>query len=297
VVAGSSIAALVATNSGTPGSRRRRAGGILRPTVITLLLLLLLAAVPRPSLATNVADVKARGKLVVLAYPDAHNPFLARKAPGQFEGVDVSILRSFAVALGVPLEVREITSFDDLLPSLLRGDGDIVAGGFSITAERRQRVDYSIPYFPVAIMVIARKDSGIRTVLGISGKRGAAVPGTTHDGLMREMGIVPSHALLRSGLAYEALHANAADFAFVDSTSGMVSLEKFPDLFLVGMLPKADYYAFAMTKGSDLRPVLDRHLAAIRTRGLLYELFKRHLGPSAVALYELFKKSTGGALP
>src|SRR5205823_9478820 len=138
--------------------------------------------------------------------------------------------RTFAVSLGVPLEVREIARFDDLVPALLRGEGDVIGGGFSITPERRQRVDYSVPYFPVAIMVIARKDSGIRSVQGITGKRGAAVLGTTHDALMREMGITPAFFLERSGLAYEALQGNRADFAFVDSTSGVVSLEKFPEL-------------------------------------------------------------------
>lgn len=259
------------------------------------MLLLLLPTVPRGAHATTTADVKTRGKFVVLCYPDAHNPFLARLGPGRFDGVDLSILRSFAVSLGVPMEVREIVRFDDLVPSLLRGDGDVIAGGFSITAARERLVDFSIPYFPVAIMVIARKDSGIKSVDEITNKRGAAVTGTTHDSLMREMGIVPSFELERSGLAYEALQKNQADFAFVDSTSGVVSLDKFPELTIVGMLPKADYYGFAVTKGSDLRGAIGRHLADIRQKGLLYKLFERHLGRKAVELYELFKKSTGGA--
>jgi ABC-type amino acid transport substrate-binding protein len=265
------------------------------PGLAAVVALLLVTVLPRDARATTIADVKARGRLVVLCYPDANNPFLARLGPGRFEGVDVSILRSFAVSLGVPMEVREIHRFDDLVPSLLRGDGDLVAGGFSITPARERLVDFSIPYFPVAIMIVARKDSGIHGVDGLAGKRGAAVPGTTHDALMREMGIVPAYALERSGLAYEALQRNDADFALVDSTSGVVSLEKFPSLVRAGMLPKADYYGFAVTKGSDLRAALGHHLADIRHRGLLYKLFERHLGSDAVELYELFKKSTGGA--
>jgi ABC-type amino acid transport substrate-binding protein len=265
--------------------------------VLGAALLLALLAASSPAGATGLQDVKARGRLVVLCYPDAHNPFIRRDEPGHFDGVDIAILRSFAVSLGVPFEVREIKRFDDLVPSLLRGDGDIVAGGFSITPARQKIVDYSVPYFPVAIMVIARKAAGIHSIQGLVGKRGAAVTGTTHDGFMREMGIVPAYALERSGLAYEALQRNDADFAFVDSSSGVVSLDQFPDLMLVGMLPNADYYGFALTKGSDLRAPLDRHLVDIRKRGLLYNLFKRYLGPKAVELYELFKKSTGGRLP
>ena len=267
----------------------RRASGARRAVVALLLTALCTTAAG----ATHVADVKARGKLVVLVYPDANNPFFAKLGPGRFDGVDVSILHGFAASLGVPLEIKEVPRFDDLLPSLVRGEGDVVAGGTSITAEREKLVDFSVPYFPVAVMVIARKDAGITTVAGISGKRGAAVPGTTHDTLMREMGITPAHRLQRAGFAYDALQANRADFAFVDSTSGVVSLDKFPALTLVGMLPKADYYGFAVSEGSDLRPELDRHLATIRRQGRLYRIFERHLGQRAVELYELFRTSTG----
>jgi ABC-type amino acid transport substrate-binding protein len=112
---------------------------------------------------------------------------------------------------------------------------------------------------------------------------------------MREMGITPAFALQRSGLAYEALQADQADFAFVDSTSGVVSLDRFPDLVLVGMLPNADYYGFALAPGSDIRAALDGHLALIRRQGRLYKLFERHLGAKAVELYELFRKSTSNA--
>jgi ABC-type amino acid transport substrate-binding protein len=245
--------------------------------------------------ATTLADVAARQRLVVICYPDANSPFLFRKPDGAFDGVDVSILHSFAVSLHVPLEVRPIARFDDLIPSLVRGDGDIVAGGFSITPAREALVDFSAPYFPVAIMVIARRDSGIRTLDGLVGKRGAAVPGTTHDSLMRERGLTRSLDLARSGDAYDALQANRADFAFVDSTSGAVSLDRYPGLVLAGMLPVADYYGFAVAKGSDVRAALDHHLAAIRRQGLLYKVFERHLGHKAVELYELFKKTTGGA--
>jgi ABC-type amino acid transport substrate-binding protein len=258
-------------------------------------MLLLAAGSSWAAHATTLADVKARGKLVVLVYPDTDSPFLARVAPGRFDGVDFSILRGFAASLGVTLEIREIVRYEDLLPSLARGDGDVVAGGVSITSEREELVDFSVPYFPVAIMVIARRQAGIGSVEGIADKRGAAVPGTTHDSLMRGMGIVPAHQLARSGLAYEALQRDLADFAFVDSTSGVVSLEKYPGLVLVGMLPKADYYGFAMAPGSDLRPPLDAHLSLIRRQGRLYELFDRHLGHHAVELYELFRSSTSGA--
>jgi ABC-type amino acid transport substrate-binding protein len=253
-----------------------------------------LLATSSPGLA-SLASVHARGKLVVLCFPDTNSPFLSKRGSGQYGGVDVDVLRSFAVGLHVPLVVREVKSFGELLPAIARGDGDIAAGGLSITAERQKVVDFSRPYFPVAVMVIARRDRGIRSIGDLRGKRGAAVPGTTHEALMRGRGVTPSVSLSHAGEAYEALRDDRADFAFVDSTSGVVSLDRYPGLVLVGMLPTADYYGFAVAKGSDVRGALDRHLGQIRQQGLLYNIFSRELGPQAVKLYELFRQSTGGA--
>src|SRR5207244_8502432 len=112
---------------------------------------------------------------------------------GSHDGVDVSILRSFAVKLGVKLEIRETPHFDDLLAAVARGEADVAAGGLSITPERQQVVDFTKPYFPVAIMVIARRGSGIAKLADLAGKRGAAVPGTTHAELMRGTALVNAH--------------------------------------------------------------------------------------------------------
>jgi len=248
-----------------------------------------------PAAASSRADVRAHGKLVVLCFPDTNSPFLSKRAGGEYGGVDVAILRSFAVGLHVPLVVQEVKTFGELLPALARGDGDVAAGGLSITPERQKLADFSRPYFPVAVMVIARRDKGIKTVDDLAGKRGAAVPGTTHEALMRQRGVTPTVALAHAGEAYQALRDDRADFAFVDSTSGVVSLDRYPGLVLVGMLPTADYYGFAVARGSDLRGALDHHLAQIRQQGLLYSIFTRELGPQAVKLYELFRQSTGGA--
>jgi ABC-type amino acid transport substrate-binding protein len=284
-----------------PGQRldRRLLSPRSRPGTRRLAVLLLFAglATARHAEATTVADVTAHHQLVVLCFPDTNSPFLSRDKPGSYAGVDIAILHSFAARLHVPLVVHEVPTFTELLPAIARGEGDVAAGGLSITPERERIVDFSRPYFPVAIMVIARKGRGIKTLDDLAGKRAAAVPGTTHDTLMRQRGIVPAYALTRAGEAYQALADDKADFAYVDSTSGVVSLERYPKLVLVGMLPAADYYGFAVAKGSDLRGELDRHLAQIREQGLLYSIFTRELGAQAVKLYELFRQSTGAPNP
>jgi polar amino acid transport system substrate-binding protein len=276
-------------NRAASSLRRRRCGlGILIAAAWIAF------AGPLTAAGSDVARVQQRGKLVVLCFPDGTSPFL-RTIPGGYEGVDVSVLRSFATKLGVTLEVREVRSFPDLMPALNRGEGDVAGGGFSITESRRKVVDFSRPYFPLSIQVIAHRAAGISGLAELAGKRAAAARGTTHEQMMAEMGIKPALTLARAGEAYAVLRRRQADFAFVDSTTGLVNLDSYPELMLVGMLPKADYYGYAMRRGSDLKPALDAHIAEIRRVGLLYRIFERYLGPKGIEMYELFKNTTPGA--
>jgi ABC-type amino acid transport substrate-binding protein len=123
------------------------------PVALSLLIVAVGARAGDPPTST-VASVKARGKLVMLCFPHQDNGFISvnlgagpmPKAGGEknFQGVDVDIMVGFAQFLGVSLEIRSISvpSYGELIPALLRGDGDVIASSFSVTAERQKVVDF-----------------------------------------------------------------------------------------------------------------------------------------------------------
>src|SRR6185295_16404727 len=124
-----------------------RTGGFWWRSAVTAALLALAA---HPLLAGDLADVKARGKLVVVIFPNQDIPFVRvkldalrqrnlklteRRDPADFDGIDIDVMEGFAKSLGVKLEVFTLaSSFGDLIPSLLRREGDVVANSLTITA-------------------------------------------------------------------------------------------------------------------------------------------------------------------
>ena len=91
--------------------------------------------------AGDLADVKARGKLIMLSYPVQGNPFIAvdlevmrqrdlklmeLRKPDEFKGIDVELMNGFAKSLGVELEIHtNLGGWGALLPSLvIRNQGD-----------------------------------------------------------------------------------------------------------------------------------------------------------------------------
>jgi polar amino acid transport system substrate-binding protein len=260
---------------------------MIRKVVLFLFLLVLL---PGWLFSSSVVDVKARKKLVVLSYPHAYNAFVKEKEPGHYDGVDVSIMKTFANKLGVAMEIHAVPSLGDLVPALLEGKGDILASGFSITPEREKVISFSDPYFAVVVMVIVRKDSPIAGLADLKGKKGSVVPGSSKEARLKAIpGAIPYH-VEKSIQHYEAVEKGKADFALVDSPSWLANEESLPNLKVGFQLAEVEYYGYGMMKDSDLAPALNAHLKEMRQSGTMNTLLRRALGDKVVEMMKLIKE-------
>jgi ABC-type amino acid transport substrate-binding protein len=233
----------------------------------------------------GVAAVKARGKLVMLCFPHQENPFIrVNVAAGldHYEGIDYEIVEGFAKQLGVALEVRPVKpSFAALVPELLAGHGDLIASSFSVTPERRQKVDFSRPYYTVHTVVVVRKGSGIKSAADLAGKTGATVGGSSLEERIKQLHPGRIHHVDFTRWNYDALSEKEADFTVLDESSTWRLLPLYPDLEVAFALPGVDEYAYAVAPESDLREALDRYLDGLRRDGRLDEIVRRNTGKPA----------------
>jgi polar amino acid transport system substrate-binding protein len=235
--------------------------------------------------------VKERGELVVLTWPHQESIFSRRMVEyGQeglkiIGGVDVDLMKLYAEHLGVELRVEPVRpDFAALIPSLLGGEGDVIASSLSITRERGKVLDFSLPYYEVHKAVVVMKGSPIRSVEDLTGKVASVARGTSHEEQLRAMfpdlEIRPVQFMLEN---YQAVVDGEADYTLVDSSSAMRVLEEFYDLGqnleVAFQFPESDHFAFAVAKGSDLKESLDRFVEEIRENGKLTDILTRHSAP------------------
>ncbi len=237
--------------------------------------------------AASVAEVKARGKLVMLCFPHQENPFIRVKTEidlQHYEGIDYEVMAGFARSLGVPLEVRPVKpSFAALVPELLAGKGDVIASSFSITPERRAKVEFSTPYFAVHPVVVVRADSAARTPADLAGKTAATVRGSSLEERTRALKPGKIDYVDFTRWNYDALDDKEADFTVLDETSTWRLLRFYPALTVAFQLPGIDTYAYAVAPGGDLRAALDRYLDQLRKNGRLAEIVRRFVGDAGAA--------------
>lgn len=260
----------------------------------TLSLSFLLLAHGALGLAGDLADVKARGRLVMLTFPAVEDPFVAvdveamraaglkladMRDPESFHGVDVDLVKGFAQSLGVKLEMRPQTGgYGELLPALLAGQGDLVASRLTITPKRQEAADFSVPYFSQWAVAAVRPDSKLATLSDLKGKRVAVMKGSSHFEFLSALNLSPEIRLTGYNMeSYTAVVEAQADYALMDSRAavGEPVSAQFTDL-KVGVRVHRSDQGVMVRKGSDLKAALDAYISGLRASGELEKILARY---------------------
>lgn len=268
--------------------------------IVAVLVALPVVASPVVADARSLAEIKASGTLVVLAFPSLDNEFVHLRGDHEaapvtgttddFAGIDVDLMQAFAEHLGVGLEIRlpmpegeSSPSFDELIPALLRSDGDVIASSFSITEARALLVDFSQPYYMGDRVVLARADDRtFANAQDVAGKTAAAVMGSSLESALRQLGVTRFVHVPRVAAALDAVRQGAADCTMVD----VGAHEEFPEshaLKEVLRQHEVDAYGIAVAPGSDLKPALDAFIEDMVLSGTLDCILERHLSLAASA--------------
>lgn len=94
-----------------------------------------------------------------LAYP----PFETKDDGGNPSGVSVDLAKALGEYVGRPVKIENL-NWDGLIPSLQTGKVDLVISSMTITDERKEVVDFSIPYSRSYLALLVNKESGVERV-------------------------------------------------------------------------------------------------------------------------------------
>lgn len=265
-----------------------------RSSRLLLAAALLSVAFAASASAGDVADVKARGKLVVVTFPLLEDAFMQvdveamrnlgvglgdMKDPAHYKGIDLELMKGFAAKLGVKLEIKpELSGYGGLIPALDRKDGDVAASSFAITPARQATADFSVAYIRMWDVAAVRPDSKIKSRNDLRGKKAAIIHGSSHQERLVAMNlepvIVPTKFVLEG---YSAVKDKEADYTVIESRAevGDAVSAQFSEL-RVGVRLSETTYGVAMRKGSDLKPLLDEYIEGLRRSGELEKLLEKY---------------------
>lgn len=253
---------------------------------VLLSLLCVLALLMQPVVCkADLAEIEKKGVLRVLAGIDRRPQFFSL-ASETAPGLDYEIVQGFASAHRLKVEVIPVQVPDNLIPALLAGKGDFIAGRFANTESRRQQIHFTNEVFPLRYVVMTRKPHHpIWTLQQLRSEKVGTMKGSAPAALVAQVGVPPSHVDdgLIPGAFPEALKSERVT-AVVWGAENAILLRQVDPAFEMGMfLAKPQSYAFGVRKeDGELLKALNEHIAVLYKTGVWHRLVVKYFGNAAL---------------
>ena len=229
------------------------------------------------------------GKKMVVAINATFPPFESVKEGTQdYSGIDIEIAQYIGKKLGKTVEFHDM-KFASLVPTLQSGRADMIISGISPTAERKEVVSFSKPYyFPMKALVF-KKGAGYKTLADLKGKKAGASMGTTYVKELKAAGGIEVTELDNTPLVVQDIKNSRLDACLFDSAQAAVFVKENPELEMVILnLPVVndDTFAIALPKDSKDIGKINDILKEMKSNGEFHKILVKYLGEDATKQYE-----------
>ena len=226
-----------------------------------------------------------QGCTLRIAVENAYQPFnYIDPDTKQAVGYDYDIFGEICTRINCTPEFVE-TSWDAMV-AIMGGQGatetfDVGADGITITEERAQHVDFSIPYITSQQMLLIRADesrfASPDEFVGLADlKIGTQIGTTNYDAAAELLGEDRIVAFDQFGPAVQALIAGDVDAVMIDNVSGLGYVGANPDkVKLIDQAIKSEELGFMFGKGSPLKAPVDAALESMQADGKIDELYQK----------------------
>ncbi|MDF2631944.1 MAG: transporter substrate-binding protein [Caproiciproducens sp.] len=234
--------------------------------------------------SSSIEKIKANGKIRIGVFSDKP-PFGYVDSNGKNQGFDVYIAKRFAKdLLGDENKVEFVLVEAASRVEYLESDKvDIILANFTVTDERKQKVDFANPYMKVALGVVAPDGSPITDVSQLKGKKLIVNKGTTAETyftknypdieLLKYDQNTEAFQALKDGRGAALAHDNTLLFAWARENKG----------FTVGVktLGSLDTIAPAVKKGNkELLDWINNELTTLGKENFVHAAYDATLNPA-----------------
>lgn len=247
-------------------------------SIVTLCLLLFVTGCNKKEENQDSLDKIIKNDKIVFGVKFDTKPFGFMDEKQELQGYDIDLAKYITKSIlgdASKAEFKQVTPSNRIL-ALNSGQIDMIIATMTITPQRREIIDFSIPYYMAGQAILVPKDSDINSVTDLNGKRVIIVFGSTAEKNLRI--VAPDASILgfktyTSG--YSALKQDRADAMTSDDTIliGFASADK-----SLKLLPKRytkEPYAIGFKKETESQRLQNRVnfiLTEMRNNGELLKL-------------------------
>lgn len=196
-------------------------------------------------------EIKKDGTINIGVFSDK-NPFGYVDENGDYQGYDVYFANRLAKDLGVKANYVS-TEAANRIEYLQTGKVDVILANFTVTDERKEEVDFALPYMNVALGLVSRNDNVVKSLDNWNkDDKIIIISGTTAETYLTEnYPDIPLQKFDSYATAKEAFE-NGTGVAWVNDNTEVIAFSLQNDGYTVGIpsLGSNDTIAPAVTKGN-----------------------------------------------
>lgn len=191
----------------------------------------------------------------------------------QYDGIDMAIAKQIAEENGMTAAIENM-EFDSLLIALENGQIDAAIAGMTVTEDRKESADFSIPYYTATQVMIVKENSDIAAATDMADKKICVVQGYTGEICVQDLGY--SYEAFKKGTeAIMELVNGKCDVVVIDSATAQKYVQDNEGLKIVedASAFESEEYAIAVKKGNTaLLDMINKAIEAKLADGTISEL-------------------------
>ncbi len=234
---------------------------------------------PEEEIDDELAAIQKEGKLLV-GVEGTYPPFTYHDDDGTLVGYDVEVAKELAAYLGVEAEFVE-SDWDSLLAGVDSGRLDTVINDVTVTDERKEKYDFSEPYYFNSRQITVAKGNplGIHSLEDLNGKKVATNSTNAYATQFEELGatIIPIDSAEEQA---NMILSGRADFGTFSTVTLADYLKQHPDagIEVAFVIPDSEeQIAIPVRKGETrLLGKINEGLEQLKSSGKLTELSNKY---------------------
>jgi polar amino acid transport system substrate-binding protein len=198
------------------------------------------------------------------------------KNPRQIIGYEVDLMNE----IGRLLNRRAVfvqNQWDGLIPGLKRGNYEVAINGIEITADRKEQIDFTVPYYATGEQLSVRTgEDAVNSLADLKGKTAGTLKYTLAQRILEREGGIKIRTYDGQINAYEDLANGRLDAVLMDAPIAIYYGRTNPKLKFAGPVIERIQYGICVRKGdSELRTRLNEALLSLIKSGELRRIYEK----------------------
>ncbi len=193
-------------------------------------------------------EAEGGGEKLTVGSDIPYPPFEQKASGGGYTGFDVELMEAIGKEIGREPEFID-SSFETIFRDVAQGKFEAVMSAATITEEREEVVNFSLPYYLSEQAILVKEGSEIIGLADLKGKIVAAQQGTTGLELGKEKAEAKELRPYPEGPdADNALKAGVVEAVIIDAPVAKQQAEELGGIEIVEKVPTDETYGIALAK-------------------------------------------------